>query len=267
MLAPQSPDTYLTAVHAVRPAPVLDESGVALDVDGLTVRGRLIRPEGPVRATALLVHGWTSESGRHDLDVARDLARTGLITLAVDLPGHGRSDGVRDEVPLATFVAAVTAAYDALAAAAGDLPVLAVGSSFGGYLSARLAAVRPLHAVALRVPANYPDGVDDAPVNDIVGDAAIAWRGRPLPSRATAAMRALADFGGDVLVLQAEHDELVPARSVANLVRDVPAGRLTHLVLAGAPHVIYTVPAVRATADDLVATWVREHTGALRPAA
>ena len=260
---PSDPRTYLTAVHAARPAPVLDETGLDLDVDGLTVRSRLVRPDGPVRAAVLLVHGWTSAAGLHDLDVARDLARSGLITLAVDLPGHGRSDGVREDIPLRTFVAAVLAAHDALRDAAGALPVLAVGSSFGGYLCARLAGERPLHAVALRVPANYPDGQDDHPVGGIVGPEAVAWREQSLPSRATAAMRGLADVGGDVLVLQAEHDELIPAQSIANLVRDVPAGRLSHVVLVGAPHVIYTEPAVRAAADDLVATWVREHTGVL----
>jgi hypothetical protein len=260
---PQDPDTYLAAVHSARPAPTLDETGLALDVDGLTVRARLVLPDGPSRAAVLLVHGWTSSSDLHDLDVARDLARSGLTALAVDLPGHGRSDGVRDEITLATFVAAVLAAHDALRDAAGEVPVLAVGSSFGGYLCARLARERALHAVALRVPANYPDERDGDTLGGLVGEDAIAWRARPLPSRATAAMRGLADFGGDVLVLQAEHDDLIPAQSIANLNRDVPADRLTHVVLAGAPHVIYTVPAVRAAADDLVATWVREHTGVL----
>lgn len=94
------------------------------------------------RAAALLVHGWTSASGLHDLDVARDLARSGLTTLAVDLPGHGRSEGVRDDIRLSTFLAAVVAAHDALRDAAGEVPVIAVGSSFGGYLCARLASER-----------------------------------------------------------------------------------------------------------------------------
>ncbi len=255
---------FLTAAHAPGLEPLVDESSLTFEGGGETIWGRLVRPTEAPRAAVLLVHGWTSSAERNDLHWARSLARSGLTALAIDLPAHGRSTGTFEDLPRQAFVDAVVAGYDMLKAAAGDVPVLAVGTSMGGYLIARLPASRDLRAVALVVPGNYPDA-DEQSFSSFVGADAWTWRSQELPSRSTAAMRSLADFGGNLLVVQAANDDLVPATSVDNLVRDVPAARLKRVLVADAPHIVYTDRRAAEMIDHTLLAWLHEQTGQVRP--
>jgi pimeloyl-ACP methyl ester carboxylesterase len=215
---------------------------------------------------ALLVHGWTSAQHLHDRAVGERLAGFGITSLSLDLPGHGRSSGEREAVVLGDFLRAVTAAYDHLAAhTAVDIRrITVVGSSFGAYLSMRLTAQRPVENLVLRVPGNFPDGFDNHPMGAILGDAAREWRGRALPAGATAAMRALQSFGGKVLLLEAGDDVVVPHQTVVNLRDSVRPGGAQHVVIPGAPHVLYTDPVRGMIADDVIYSWMFTHTGLAR---
>lgn len=138
--------------------------------------------------------------------------------------------------------------------------VIGIGSSLGAYLLTRLSERRPLQALALRVPANFPDKFDEVPMNDqdIVGPHAIAWRARELPAGETAAMRALAKFSGSVLLIEAENDTVVPRQTVENLRRSVTGAPLCHLVVQGAPHVLYSDPRASLVADAAIQSWLTE---------
>lgn len=215
---------------------------------------------------ALLVHGWTSAQHLHDRAVAERLAAFGITSLSLDLPGHGRSSGEREAVVLGDFLRAVTAAYDHFAAhpAVDPRRITVLGSSFGAYLSMRLTTQRPVENLVLRVPANFPDGFDDHTMGAVLGDAAREWRGRALPAGATAAMRALQAFGGKVLLVEAGDDEVVPHQTVVNLRDSVRPGGAQHVVIPGAPHVLYTDPVRGMIADDVIYSWVLTHTGLAR---
>jgi uncharacterized protein len=215
---------------------------------------------------ALLVHGWSSAQHLHDRAVGERLAGFGIAGLSLDLPGHGRSSGEREAVVLGDFLHAVTAAYDHLAAQPAVDPrrITVVGSSFGAYLSMRLTTRRLVENLVLRVPGNFPDGYDDHTMGTILGDAAHEWRGRALPVGATAAMRALQSFRGKVLLVEAGDDAIVPRQTVVNLRDSVRPGSAQHVVIPGAPHVLYTDPVRGAIADDVIYSWVLTHTGLAR---
>lgn len=215
---------------------------------------------------ALLVHGWTSAQHLHDRAVGERLAGFGITSLSLDLPGHGRSSGQREAIVLGDFLRAVAAAYEHLAAqpAVDTRRITVVGSSFGAYLSMRLTTQRPVENLVLRVPGNFPDGFDDQPMGAVLGDAARHWRGRALPAGATAAMRALQSFGGKVLLVEAGDDVIVPHQTVVNLRDSVRPGGAEHVVIPGAPHVLYTDPVRGMIADDVIHSWVLTHTGLAR---
>ncbi len=63
--------------------------------DGLRLTADIHRPDGPARAAAVVVHGFSgSRRGPGVLEQARDLVRQGFIVLAHDGRGHGASEGI-----------------------------------------------------------------------------------------------------------------------------------------------------------------------------
>jgi len=66
--------------------------------DGLKLFAQAWEPEGEIRAVACLVHGIGEHSGRYQLLAQRFNGR-GMVFLAFDLRGSGRSEGLRGHTP------------------------------------------------------------------------------------------------------------------------------------------------------------------------
>ena len=111
------------------------------------------------------------------------------------------------------------AAYDVLAAHRGVDPTRSrvVGSSYGGYLAAILTSLRPVRWLALRAPALYKDADWELPKRQLDRR---AGPGRlpaaPVRPEENRALRACAAFRGDVLLVESEHDDVVPHPVIAN---------------------------------------------------
>lgn len=185
--------------------------------------------EGDGEWAALIIHGWTGWRGGSSGALAKELAGRSLAaSLCVELPGHGDSDGDRNSVTPDEFLAAGDAAYDQLAQRYPDRRILVVGTSFGGWLAARLVERRSVDALALRVPANY----------------------HPYDL----AVQAVHEFDGPVFVLEAENDEVIPPDMVQEYVE--AATNVTYELLAGAPHSISTAPDKLTDSNELLADWL-----------
>jgi len=107
---------------------------------------------GPAAPPVVIVHGFGEHAGRYD-HVAQAIAGTGRSTLAMDLVGHGRSDGRRAVVE---SMEEVLADIDRLVAKAASTskPVL-LGHSMGGAFAVAYATANParLSALVLSAPA------------------------------------------------------------------------------------------------------------------
>ncbi|UCF60818.1 MAG: lysophospholipase [Anaerolineaceae bacterium] len=66
--------------------------------DGVQLYWRAWEPDVPARATVCLVHGLGEHSGRYE-HVAAAFTGAGLAVHAIDLRGHGRSEGPRGHTP------------------------------------------------------------------------------------------------------------------------------------------------------------------------
>jgi alpha-beta hydrolase superfamily lysophospholipase len=96
-------------------------------------------PDGPPVRVVLIVHGYAEHGGRYG-HVATELARRGAVVYADDHLGHGRSDGERALISDFEHVVDDLHALAAIARAEHPgLPLLLVGHSMGGLLSARFA--------------------------------------------------------------------------------------------------------------------------------
>jgi acylglycerol lipase len=86
-----------------RPAPnapsVIASERALVTTDGVPLWTRLWAPQGPPRATGVLVHGLGEHSGRY-AHVGETFARAGYALHAFDLRGHGRSSGRRGDTRL-----------------------------------------------------------------------------------------------------------------------------------------------------------------------
>jgi alpha-beta hydrolase superfamily lysophospholipase len=200
----------------------------------------------PGRFAVVLVHGYAEHSGRYD-HVGAGFAEGGAATWAMDLRGHGRSDGPRADIERLEWV---LADLDQLVGRAGE-GVVMFGHSMGGALAAAYAATRPgvLGGLVLSAPAVHlasapgwqvwpvralarvapgagvarvaPEGLSRDPqiVQSFVEDP-LVWHGRA-PARTVIEMYragrlALGAAGGltvPLLVLHGEADPIVPVSS------------------------------------------------------
>ena len=137
--------------------------------------------------------------------------------------GYGGSAGRPTEADIALDA---TGLFDEVHARHPD--VIVIGRSLGSGVAARLASTRPVSKLVLVTPYDSLLGIAQrqfwfAPVRWLLIDKYESWRYVP---RITA----------PVLILRAEHDELIPADSTEALRARFPAGQAREVVVPGASH-------------------------------
>lgn len=214
---------------------------VRVAVDGQSLNGCLIEPDAPPPWPAMLfAHGWGG-SQRQDLGKARRLTALGVASLTFNFRGHARTRRQVDTVSRAHNLCDLLAAWDLLAATPGvenDRMGL-VGASYGGYLSVLLTAERPVRFVALQAPAIYPDRDFDRPKLELNLDGQLArYRRRKLDADDNRVLTCAARFPGHVLLVESEHDTVVPRPVTRNYLRAFrrSAASVVRHVVADADH-------------------------------
>jgi pimeloyl-ACP methyl ester carboxylesterase len=224
---------------------VVNRRDVALPSGERLLAATVTNPDVATGAAVLFVHGLGSDRGTNAERAQAVSARLSMTCLAVDLGGHGGSSGRLSELTPRQNLTDVVAAFDALAGEPGVDParVAVCAASYGAYLSVLATQQRRPERLLLRAPALYTDASLDRPLA----------RRRPGGADA-AALRVLAAYPGPVLVVESEHDEVVPATTVQAWCRARPG--IDHVVLAGAGHAL-TDPAWRAAYTEVVLSFLR----------
>lgn len=103
---------------------------------GLKLFARSVRPQGAARATVVINHGFKSHGGLYDW-VARELAARGFAVYALDMRGHGKSEGEPLFVEhMSDYVGDLARFVDlAQSREATGLPTFLLGHSAGGVVS------------------------------------------------------------------------------------------------------------------------------------
>ena len=115
----------------------------------------------------------------------------------------------------------------------------AIGSSYGGYLCALVTTLRPVRWLALRAPALYKDAEWTSPKQLLNRQELTEYRRNVVKPTENRALAACADFEGDVLLVESEHDNLVPPTVTANYRAAFQKARSTTVrVLKGADHAL-----------------------------
>lgn len=210
---------------------------VHIAVDDQHIAGTLVTPATLVPGV-LFVHGWGGSQDQY-LARAREIAALGCVGLTFDLRGHAQTAPQHETVTREDSLRDVIAAYDVLASqrAVDRSAIAVVGSSYGGYLAAIVSSLRPVRRLALRVPALYKDEDWALPKQQLKKYGLAAYRQGLLSADDNRALRACAVFEGDVLMVESEHDEIIPHPVIASYLAAFEKARsLTYRVIEGADH-------------------------------
>ena len=154
----------------------------------------------------------------------------------------------------------VCAAYDRLAAlpAVDQSAIAVVGSSFGAYLASIVTSMRAVRWLALRAPAIYQDADWTLPKRLLNRAEQKAYRRRLLPTDDNRALRACAEFCGDALVVESQHDEIMPHPVIMSYIAAFRQVRsITYRMIDGADHALDD-EACRQAYGSLLVGWITE---------
>lgn len=231
---------------------------IIIPIEGEEVHGTFLTPSWKVPGV-LFVHGW---GGQQDSDLvrARGIAGLGCVCLTFDMRGHAQTLAERRLATREDNLRDVVAAYDLLAShpAIDTSAIAVVGSSYGGYLSAILTSMRPVKWLALQVPALYRDEQWLTPKLHLDRDDLAAYRRTRIAPEQNRALRACAQFTGDVLIVESEHDHLVPHQTIMNYRTAFQSTHsMTHRIVDGADHALSSEHCQQAYTSILV-NWITE---------
>jgi pimeloyl-ACP methyl ester carboxylesterase len=208
-----------------QPAGFGNAATLALAVDGAELRVAVRPHDGP---KALIYFGGNAE------DVSASLpqlaaALPGYAIYALHYRGYGGSSGTPTE---ATLHADALALFDKVRTQHAEIAL--VGRSLGSGVAVRLASLRPVSRLVLVTP--YDSILEVAkrqfpyfPVSWLLTDKYESWRAAP-------AIRV------PTLLLQAEHDEVIPAASTARLNAAFAHGIASLVVIGGTGHNTISLP-------------------------
>jgi alpha-beta hydrolase superfamily lysophospholipase len=209
---------------------------------------------GEPRRIVMLVHGYAEHGGRY-AHVADALVRGGSLVTAPDHIGHGRTDGERGLIgDFDHVVADLHHLAGILTAAHPGLPLVVIGHSMGGLLTARLAQEHPDEVAAI----GFLGAVlgDWAWARDVLSMPEIPYQ-EPEYSGMSRDPEAVRGYAGDPLVYHGQYKRPLLAAEVGALDRfNERIDRLTMPVLflhgAADPYVPYraSLDAVARMASD-----------------
>jgi len=205
--------------YVLAAADVVHEYGMISGHDGVPLFTQSWRPKGEAKAALVVVHGLKGASNQYG-PAAEQLARDGYAVHALDLRGHGNSEGRRVWVdPFADYVADVHLFMGNVRKSELGKRVFLFGHSMGGTIVTQLAMAHPRDLDGLLLCAaalTRPSDVNGFKLGLINTFSALAPRAAVLEVKSE-------DFSRDPAVVAAmDRDPLVyqgkgPARTAARL--------------------------------------------------
>jgi hypothetical protein len=211
---------------------------------GQDLAARITKPKDskePLPAL-IFIHGWRSNKSGNSKR-ALEVSKLGFICLSIDLRGHGDSAGTIEKFSRKDHLEDIQTAYKYLAQSRDVDPerIGIIGSSYGAYLSAVATNYLKLHWLVLRVPALYFDDHFDVSTDKLIKDDRSAFRTDGLKIENSLALRGVANFKGEILIVESEADEIIPHPVIENYIEVITnKSKLTHKIMKNASHSLET---------------------------
>ncbi len=162
----------------------------------------------------LVLPGFTSSKANYWELVSAITEKTGTSALVIDYSGHGESPFDIQDITISENFSEVVRAYDWIAEHHPGKQIDVMGTSYGGFFAAKLAGVRDVRKLILRVPANYDPkdmytpwrNLDQEQIRNV-------YRADPKNFENHPVLAAGRTFKGRTFVLTHEFDEACPKTS------------------------------------------------------
>nr|WP_278375082.1 alpha/beta fold hydrolase [Brucella anthropi] len=233
-------------------------NATAVSVDQHELAATVISPDTTIPGV-LFLHGWAGSQER-DIERANAISSLGCVCLTFDMRGHGELLSSNKTVTRGENLDDAIAAYDRLASLkmVEDGSIVVIGSSYGGYLATLLTEFRPVRWLALRAPALYRDQLWQFPKARLDRSDLQSYRSTLVKFDDNRALRQAREFLGDVLLVESEHDIIVPHPTVASYqTAFINSQSLTVRMIGGADHAL-TGDHHQKVYNQLLTRWIRE---------
>ena len=117
-----------------------------------------------------------------------------------------------------------------------------MGSSYGGYLSAVAINYLELEWLVLRVPALYFDQKFNVPTEKLIGEdeEGDAFKSTNLTPETSLALKGVANFNGEILIIESEKDEVIPHPVIENYLKFIDKDKLSYQIMKNTRHSLET---------------------------
>lgn len=240
---------------------------VALKLDNQNISVNLIKPENfrkPLLAL-IFIHGWKSDQSGN-IKRATEISKLGFVCLTLDLRGHGESDGTIEQFSRQDHLEDIKSAYKYLAGLKEVNPnkIGIIGSSYGAYMSAVATNYLEFKWLVLRVPALYFDEGFNVSTDKLIKENPQAFTSSDLTERNCLALKGVANFPGEILLIESEKDQIIPHPVIENYLSVIQdKRRLTYELMKGADHHFWENPKLDEQYLDILKNWLREKADAL----
>nr|ALM55683.1 caffeoyl shikimate esterase 8 [Populus tomentosa] len=135
----KSPYGDLTREEFYKKHQILHQESFMFNKKKMKIFTQFWRPDDPtsqLKGIVAMVHGYSSESSWLNELTAIAIAKAGFLVCALDLQGHGYSDGLRGHIPkIQHVVSDCMMFFDSVKANSPNLPAFLYGESLGGAIS------------------------------------------------------------------------------------------------------------------------------------
>lgn len=162
------------------------------------------------KAKVICVHGGGLQGRESFVAIRTALAPEGVTSYAFDFVGHGETGGDTSSSSLEKRVNQIT---EILKNLNFPHPVTLIASSMGGYIALKVSEIYPIDTLIMFAPAVYTKDVFSVPF----GDTFSSMIRSPLSWEKTDAWSSMSSFTGNILLLEAEKDQIIPAGVIERL--------------------------------------------------
>ncbi len=189
------------------------------------------------RSRLLVLPGWDDDSKEQFDQLRAALSAHDWECARADLPDASWSERDRDSATRGENLAQALVDYDALFAGKNNASIALLGFSYGGYMAALSLIDRPVDLLVLRSPALYPNDNWEVPKAELDKRKLASYRSDVHTPGENLALDGCFGFKGDVLLIDSEHDRIIPHEVIESYERAlVNAASLTRYTIRGADH-------------------------------
>ncbi len=217
------------------------------------LRGILFTPQGKGLFPGVVFFHGSGGSGNMFFDIAEKLSENGIMTLAFNYRGAGKSDGIFEEQTLDMGIKDAKAAliYFLSLENLDKERVGLCGGSFGGFLAGLLAAKFPIKSLILNAPAAYSQNELDKQ-RDSAGELDENFL-------ESGSYKQIAVYKGKLLVVESEFDDVLLPEMVKHYFNNAKsATKKEYYILKDAKHRLSNDPPRREVFTKKVIEWFLE---------